>query len=102
MSNILGALGIDFEGAGSGGIGTRNNLGAPCRLWYPWFVAMRDQEGLGWCFEKTDHRRILERVHLLVDIFVRERTARKPAILDLPFLARPLPLPASVHAIADS
>jgi len=101
MSNILGTLGIQFEGAGSGGIGTRNNLGAPCRYWYPWFVSMRDQEGLGWCFEKNDRQRISERVQLLVKLFVRERTARQPAILDLPFLSRPLPLPAPVQAIAD-
>ena len=57
-------------------------IGAPCRLWHPWFVAMREQEGLGWLFEKTDRQRINERVQLLVNLFVRDRTAKQ---LALPF-----------------
>ena len=83
MSRALSVLGIDFEGTGSsGGSGTREAIGAPCRLWHPWFVAMREHEGLGWLFEKTDRQRINERVQLLVDLFVRARTAKQ---LALPF-----------------
>ena len=80
MSSILDALGVTFEGAGSGGIGSRNVIGAPCRLWYPWFVAMRDQEGLSWTFEKTCTWRIDERVQILLKLFVRERTSRMAAL----------------------
>ena len=82
LSRALRSLGIDYEGAGSGGIGTRVNIGAPCRLWYPWFVAIRDQEGLGWFFSKCDTRLIEERVQILLILFARDRSAWQ---LALPF-----------------
>ena len=82
VSSLLRSLGVDFEGAGSGGIGTRNCLGAPCRLWSPWFVAIREQEGLGWLFEKSNKQLIEERVQILLGLFVVKREER---ILALPF-----------------
>ena len=82
VSGLLRSLGVDFEGAGSGGIGTRNCLGAPCRLWSPWFAAIREQEGLGWLFEKLNKQLIEERVQILLGLFVVERGERT---LALPF-----------------
>ena len=75
LAGGLRSLGIEYEGAGSGGIGTRVCIGALCRLWYLWYVAMRDQEGLGWMFNKCDKRLIEERVQMLLKLCVRERYA---------------------------
>ena len=80
LSRALRSLGINYEGAGPGGIGTRVNIGAPCRLWYQWFVAIRDQEGLGWFFSKCDTRLSEERVQILLSLFARDRSARQLAM----------------------
>ena len=80
FSEALRSLGIDFEGAGAGGICTRCSIGAPCRLSYPWFVAIRDAEGLSWHFEKQNRMRIDELVQILVKLLVRCRVSRQPAL----------------------
>ena len=70
FTELMRGVGLEVPEESSGRRDSRVGSGSLVRYWGSlWFCSMRDSEGLGWPFDKTDHGRITERAGILSLLF---------------------------------